>query len=261
MSKMQRRFIRLLWLGLALLMGGPTYAANVDATLQWARRVELSTPVSGVVAKVYVKGGDRVKANQPLVELDQRGFRAAVKGAEADVKRLGESRDEAHRELERSQQLYDRTLLSEHDLQLAKIANTTAEAKYEAARAVLTQARLDLQYSVVRAPFDALVLARPAQLGQTVVTRLQSVPLVTVVESGRMLAHAQVDEAGLAKLQQGQDVTVESAGHRFEGKVVQLGMEPVAGGTGTPRYAVDVVFSYPVGTILRAGQSATVSLP
>ena len=93
-----------------------------QATLQWGQRAELGTLVSGVVAEVPVRAGQSVNKGALLVTLDDRGFRARVQGAQAAVTRTGVRFEEAKREQERAIELYDRTVLSEHERQLAEIA-------------------------------------------------------------------------------------------------------------------------------------------
>ena len=244
-----------------LLCCGSAYAAGTSGTLEWARRVELSTPVSGVVSSVSVEPGDRVAKGAALVTLDQRGFRAELQRARAERTRLKQALAEARRERDRAQELYDRTLLSQHDLDLAKIGHTTAQASYEAAEAALTQAKLALEYSTVRAPFAGVVLSRPAQVGQTVVSRLRSVPLVVLAASGHVLARTAVEEAAVQRLSVGDRATVRLGEREFEGHIERLGLEPLEPRTEPLHYAVDVAFDYPHVEQLRAGQTVTVVLP
>lgn len=240
---------------------GVLQAAEVTGSLQWVRRVELSTPVSGVISQVAVNSGDEVQKGQPLLNLDARGFNALVKKAEARVQTGKEARDEARRELERTTEMYERTLLSDHELQLAKIALSNAEAELQAAEAERTLARLELEYSRVQAPFDGVVLERSAEVGQTVVTRMQSVPLLVLAETGRMLARIEVGEQELAALRKGMEAQVRAGGKTFRGTVQRLGMEPVIAAGGVAKYEADVLFDYPRSERLRAGQSAVVVLP
>jgi RND family efflux transporter, MFP subunit len=246
---------------LCVLGSGVLQAAEVTGSLQWVRRVELSTPVSGLISQVAVNSGDEVKRGQLLLNLDPRGFNALVKRAEARVQAGKEARDEAQRELERTTEMYERTLLSDHELQLAKIALSDAQANLLAAEADRTLARLELEYSRVSAPFDGVILTRSAEVGQTVVTRLQSVPLLVLAETGRMLARIEIGEQELAALRPGAEVQVKAGGKTFRGMVQRVGMEPVIAAGGVAKYEADVLFEYPRDERLRAGQSAIVVLP
>ena len=72
-------------LGLVLLGAGvESAAAEVTGVLDWLRRVELGTPVSGVVAEVLVRPGDRVERDQVLLRLQAPRFEAEL--ARADRK-------------------------------------------------------------------------------------------------------------------------------------------------------------------------------
>lgn len=243
------------------LGASPLWARDLAATLEWARRVELGTLVSGTVHRVSVDPGDRVKRDQVLIKLDARGFEAEVARTSAELARYEKVLEEATREWDRAKELYERTVLSDHELQLAEIGYVEADANYRSAKALLTQAELDLHYSAVRAPFDGVAIRRDAELGQTVVSRLQSMPLVVVAETGRMVARAWVSLDEAAGVIAGQALEVSIAGVRYAGTVRHLGLEPAARDGGEARYVLDVLFEYPPERILRAGQKALVHLP
>jgi membrane fusion protein, multidrug efflux system len=255
--------MRIAFMALAgvLVGGAPAAAIELDAVLDWARRVELGTPVSGTVARVHVQAGDRVPRNQPLLELDQRPFVAHVERAQAELDKAVPLREEAARERGRAEELYDRGVLANHELDLALVADARAEAEHRAAQAALAQARLDLEYSTLRAPFDAWVVRREAEIGQAVVTRLQPMTLVVLAEAARMTARAHVAQETLAGLEAGQRLTVRVAGDEHEGRVTRLGLEPVTGWGADALYALEVEIRLDPAERLRAGQVATIVLP
>lgn len=240
---------------LLLMLAALAEAGEEGATLHWARKVALGTPVSGVIAEVAVQAGDKITKGQVLLHLDDRALRAKVQGLEAEKQRAGDDLAEARRELDRTQELYDRTLLADHDLQLAKNQLTAAEADLATTEAALVQAQWQLEYSAVRAPFDGWVLRRNAEAGQTVVSELQAEPLLEVAAAGAMLAHARVPADELKKLKTGQAVEVTVGANRYPGHIRQVALEPEKDG----RYAVDVLFE--TRDLLRAGLPAKVMLP
>lgn len=235
-------------------------AAELQAQLDWARRVEMSTPVSGTVTQVMVEPGQRVKEGEALLKLDPRPFKARVAKAQADVASAKEALEEANREAERAQELFDRQVMSTHELQLDKIALTNAEAAYQRARSELELAKLDLEYSTVRAPYSAIVLQRRAEPGQTVVTRLQITPLLVLASAEQMVARAQVTAEQLSGFKPGSEVDVRVGEHAYRGTVGNLGLEAEDTGNG-PRYGVEVRIPADAGAGLRAGQQATIVLP
>ncbi len=233
------------------------HAAGLDAKLHWVRKVVMSTPISGVVSSVKVQVGEYVMKGQVLVQLDNRLLSANVVAQKAELKQALNSRDEAQHELGRTQALYDMTSLSDHDLKLAIIDRDAQEAGYQEARAALLQAELDLEYSAVRAPFNAWVINRQVEVGQTVVSRQSVVPLVVLAEAGRMVARAKVSAAKAEKLRKGRDVGVTIDGKTYKGKILSIAMEPEL--KASDKYSVDSVFETG-DKIFRAGQPAKVNL-
>jgi RND family efflux transporter MFP subunit len=234
------------------------WAADVPATLQWSQRVELSTPVSGVVKAVNVEVGDLVKKNQVLLSLDSTTYRASVAESQAEITRLNAEAEEAKRDLDRAQELYQRTILSTTDLDQAKLRRVNSLSKLVEARARLLQNQKILGDTSLRAPFDAVVILRQAEPGQSVASGLQPQMLLTLARSGEMIARMQLPSSQIDNLKTGQTVSVTVAGSSYTGKIKTLGLEPVWTKEGIA-YPVDVLFTNK--KILRAGTPAIVKLP
>ncbi len=228
---------------------------TLDARLQWQQWVALGTPVSGVVAEVTAIPGQRVQKDEVLLRLDTRPQQARVTGLEAERIARALDHDEARRELERIQELYARTLLADRDLTLAKIALANAEATLKSIEAQLVQAQWELEYSQIRSPFEAWVVRRNAEPGQTVISNLQAEPLMVVARAGVMLARVMIDGERVAELKPGQAITVSVAGKSYQGSLLRVGLEPGSDG----RYSVDVQFDSG-DQLLRAGLPARIKL-
>jgi len=245
---------------LLMLLTMPCQAAEFDATLQWSKRVDLGVPVSGVVQKVYVDVGQRLKKGDKLLQLDDTVFKVKVREARSSLKSQVEIYKEAKREKNRSQELYDRTVLSDHELQVAKNNEVKAAAERDQAQAALVKAKQILKYSTLRAPFNALVLERRAQAGKVIAARLNPETLFVVADADTMLARINVSETQLAAFKLGQSANVIAGGNSISGVIKAIGFEPVGGGSSASSYPIDIEFS--VGThVFRAGQHVKVELP
>ena len=251
------KFLLTVLLGFHMLA---SVAAEIEGRLDWARRVEMSTPVSGTVTQVMVEAGARVPKGEPLLMLDQRPFKARLSQAEAQLTSAKEALEEAKREAERAEELFERQVMSTHELQLEKIALTDAETAYQRASSELELAQLDLEYSTVRAPYPAIVLQRRVEPGQTVVTRLQTTPLLVLASAEQMLARTAVTVEQLTQLSPGSNVEVRVGGRSYQGTVGNHGLEPEQADNG-PRYQVEVRIPAAADSDLRAGQTATIVLP
>ena len=245
------------WFGLlALLTIFPAMAADVEALIQWSRRTELATPVSGVVASVAVNAGERATKGQLLLALDDAPFRATVQQAEAQLARHKSERDEAARDAKQAQELYDRTVLSTVELENAKMKLARADAGYKDVAAALDRARYRLRVSALRAPFDAVVLSRHAEPGQSVAAEFKPPVLLVIASAGEYLAQARVTAERIAGLKTGQALSVVAGGKTYAAQLKALAHEPAGG---KELYVLEAVFT--AQEPLYAGQAARIQLP
>lgn len=257
MTKLQSGLVACL---LGLHASAAVLAADVPAVVGWSQRVELGTLVSGVVNEVHVQPGQAVKKGDQLISLDSRGFSSQVSRRLAAHRHAQAMLEEARREDERAIELYDRTVLSDFERNQALVALEAARAKAEAARAALVEARLDLERSVVRAPFDGVVLAVNAAPGQTVISELQSQALVTVADNRVYRARAQIDATQAGQLEQGKTLRATVRGQALDASVSYVGFEPVAQSGQGPRYELVAEIAAGEGPPLRVGETVILHL-
>ncbi|MCG5497621.1 efflux RND transporter periplasmic adaptor subunit [Ectothiorhodospira variabilis] len=256
------RFL-LIWIAVLLVpatsLAEEGFADETPARLDWSMRMEVGSPVSGVVTRVKVQPGDRVGEGDVLVSLDDRAPKAELARARAQEQRLKLAREEAEREYERTREMYDRALISSRELALAEIDQSMARAAHQGARAELTQARLGLEYSQVKAPMEALVVAQHVHPGQVVQNTLQVQPLLTLAVVQPMVAILEVSSRRAAELEPGTQVRVRVEDQEFQGRVQRVGLEALESDAGS--FQAWVAFDPPEDHRLRAGMSAWVVLP
>ncbi|MES9969383.1 MAG: efflux RND transporter periplasmic adaptor subunit [Candidatus Thiodiazotropha sp.] len=243
-----------------LLFTGQLFARDLEAVTDWNNRVELTTLVSGMVGRVNVEVGASVKRGEVLLELDQRRFQSRLAAAESRLEATSQQNEEAKRELDRALELYDRTLLSDHERKQAEIAAASSDAAYREAEAKLVTIRLQREYSRVTAPFDGVVESIYVQSGQAVINRHRAMPLLTLVDNSRMKAVTEVDEGSAIGLKPGVTVQVGVRGQWLDGAIHSMGIQPTATQSNGSRYRLEVVFSPDSDIMLRAGEKAVVRL-
>ena len=253
-SKFNLKNTSLLNMILMLSISSLVTAEEFEGTLAWSKRVELTTPVNGIVQNVFSQSGKVAAKGEVLVQLDPRVFKADLKFSKAKFKNTNEQSLEAKRELDRQLDMYDRSMLSDHDLQIAKNNFTAARSNYLQAQADLTKAKLNLEYSAIRAPFNAIVIHSTAVKGQVVTSEFTPPVLVVVAEAQRMLATFSTSIDSVNKLVLNQGVGVNVAGKSYRGKILDIALEPSKSG-----YAVNVIFDSK-DNVLRAGQKVIIDL-
>lgn len=249
----------LIVLGLSVTM--PSMANELEARIDWGERHVISAPLAGLVREIQIKPGDRVEKGQTLFNLDSRRLQADARGMEAERARLRLELAEADREVERAEELYDRTLIAIRELELARIQQAMATARLNRVDANLQKIRIDLDDSRIRAPAAARVLSVTVTPGEAVSPALAPPILATLGSSDQMRAETTVDANTAGRLQLGQRARVRlDNGDAFDGSVATVGWEIEDIGFG-PGYRLDIVFSPPETTQLRAGQGARITLP
>jgi RND family efflux transporter MFP subunit len=199
--------------------------AEVFGSVEPGREARLSAEVAGRVAQLAPAAiaGGRVSQGDALVELDRADLEVALVAAEA---RLEEARaalvreqaeaDQALRELQHAG-VEDAGPLARREPQVA-----VARAAVAAAEAQRRRAQLDLERTVLRAPFDALVTAERVELGQVVAPGMSLLDLVSIEAFEVRLPLVDRERALLAPLHVGEIagppvlLEVESAGRRVE---------------------------------------------
>jgi len=185
-------------------------AKSVVATgkIEPITKVEIKSKASGIVKKLYIDAGDKVKAGQVLAELDREEILASVRsqeaqllsaeanlaGAQADLKRaevdaMGVDIPTLKRAFERATQMAGEGVVSQAALDEAQRAYEMAVNKQKVAQAQVTvfkakvaQAKAEVQrntanlqqlkeqlgYTTITAPIDGIVLSRDVEVGDAV---------------------------------------------------------------------------------------------
>ena len=161
------------WSALAVL---PVLAAD---------KIELTTRVSGVVDQVLVKAGQSVKKGAILLRLDKTILQARFDEATAEHARAQADEADARRELDREQELFDRTVSSTTELDAAKLRYTRAQTALAAAAARRVIAQKNLADAELKAPFNGVVSAVPGAPGTVVAADCQPKTLVILSSGSR----------------------------------------------------------------------------
>ena len=101
-----------------------------------------------------------------------------------------------------------------------------AKGLYDEALARLKQEGKNLEDTVMRAPFDAYVVAREAEPGEVVASGLKPQTLLVLARAGEMLARFKLYDTQIGQFKPGQTITVEANGQSYQGKISAIGLEP-----------------------------------
>jgi len=192
----------------AVQRGDIARSVVATGTIEPLTKVEVKSKASGIVEKIYVDAGDRVKAGQLLAELDKEQLQSAVaesranleaaeatqQAAEAsyqknlvdaegpDVPYLKSDMDRAHdsykqglialnamQDAEKNYQLaLNRQVSAQRNVQVSKAQVAQAGAQIAQAKAAVDNADENLRYATITSPIDGTVLSKDVEVGDAV---------------------------------------------------------------------------------------------
>jgi RND family efflux transporter MFP subunit len=129
------------------------YSGRVEAV----ERVEVRARVSGYIESIRFVDGQIVEPGDLLFVIDPRPYRAALSRAEAELASARASLALAENDARRAERLMQSEVISRERFETQTTARRTAAADVEAAKAAVEQARLDLEFTEVRAPIRGRV--------------------------------------------------------------------------------------------------------
>lgn len=127
--------------------------------------VSVSPQVSNRLTNIYVDLGDTVEAGQLMAKIYDKTFRDQLSQAQAQLaqSRIALRRDSA--QFERQRQLLEMDLVSDSEYEIALATYRNTMAQLESARASLTQAQENFNFTEVRAPVNGVVVSRSLEEG------------------------------------------------------------------------------------------------
>ena len=123
-------------------------------TVEPEHSVQVRAQVSGVLQSVLFKEGDLVKAGQLLFQIDPRTFQASYQQAQAQLARDMAQLENAKVQQERLAPLLKREFITRQEYDVAVTSTKSLEAVVAADRALLEQARIQLEFSRIHAPIS-----------------------------------------------------------------------------------------------------------
>jgi RND family efflux transporter MFP subunit len=234
---------------------------SASGTLAAEEQIILGTKVIGRVGEISVDLGSRVRKGQAIARIDQSDYRLRVEQAEAalqqarvrlglppagnsekvDIEQTATVRQaaavlkDAHLTHDRMVELWERKFIARAELDTAVSQLAVAEGSYQDAieevrnrQAVMVQRRSELEIArqqladtVITSPFDGAVSERQASVGQYLPA---GAPVVTLVRTDPLRLRLAVPEreAGLVRIGQSVDLTVEGDPNKYQGRVARL---------------------------------------
>ncbi len=229
---------------------------EATGTINAVITVQVGSQVSGTIDKLYADFNSKVKKGQVVARIDPSLFEGALLQAKADLENARANSSAARANLEKARAAeaqaradYERTkpltaqgVMSPQALDVSKANEDAAKSAISAAEAAVLQAdaqasqkaaavkvaQTNLDYTVIHAPIDGVVVSRNIDIGQTVAASLQAPTLFTIAQDlTKMQVYTKTDESDVGHIKVGQPVTFKVdafPSDEFRGKVSQIRM-------------------------------------
>ena len=188
----------------------PLYA-RFPGIVTSTNEVQVASRLMGYVRKLPVHEGQLVKKGDLLLSLDQNDIQGGIRQAQAALAKAESVLAEAKANHDRFLALFEQKAVPEQQFQQVEMGYQVAQGNHAAAQAALKQARSQLKYVDVRAPFAGTVVNKFIDIGQLAAP---GQPLMTLQSSGQLQIRVQVSQLAFEHLKIEQPVFVT-----FDGKI------------------------------------------
>lgn len=165
--------------------------------LEAVESVEVRPRIGGTIERVHFRDGSFVKSGDLLFTIDPRPYQAEVARAEAQLVSAQSQSELAKAELARAQKLLDAKAVSRQEYDQLTSGARTSDANIKAAEAALRVARLNLEYTAVRAPIGGRISRAVITTGNLVDDKTV---LTTLVAQAKVYAYFDASEQTFLRL-------------------------------------------------------------
>ncbi|MGD0898821.1 MAG: efflux RND transporter periplasmic adaptor subunit [Thermoguttaceae bacterium] len=167
---------------------------DFDGKTDAVNTVQLRAHVTGYLDKHFFENreGYDVKKDEPLFKIDPRVYEAELNRSEALLAQARALLDRTQRDYTRADELLKKHAIAQSDYDLAKGDRDSAAAAVKTAEAVRDSAKLNVDFTLISAPFDGQVSRRLVDPGNLITADVTV--LTTIVQRDPMYAYFDVDE-------------------------------------------------------------------
>lgn len=186
--------------------------------------VKLVARVEGYLEKIHFQDGQRVKKGDLLFTIQQDQYKANVERAQSDINAIKAKLDYAETEYKRFGRLFEQRAAAATQVDQWKFERDSARAALEAAQANLVNAKLDLSYTTVMAPFDGRMSRHLIDAGNFVGAGGQETVLAEINRIDPMYVYFTINERDLLRVIGSEDGQSRGAAPRKNKQVLYMGL-------------------------------------
>jgi membrane fusion protein, multidrug efflux system len=185
------------------------------ASLEGSNDIEIRPQVGGYIEKIFVDEGSFVKKGQPIFKINDQPYREALNNASASLSVARANQASAEINVDKLEPLVQNQVISPIQLKTAKAAYDAATAYVSQADAMVANAKINMGYSLIKAPVDGYIGRIHVKIGS--LAGLSSAdPLTNISEVKDVRAYFSVSETAFLRFKD------EYPGKTIEDKITHL---------------------------------------
>lgn len=236
------------------------------------KEIEIKPQVSGVVKKIHVEAGDRVKEGDLLAKVEIIPNLVNLNKAESRLKIARIQAADTKKSCDRRRKLFKKGIIAESELQQYEVAYdsareelVTAETNLELVKEGIAKTMGTTTNTLIRSTIDGMVLDVPVEVGKFVIETNNfnaGTTIASVADMGEMIFEGQVDESEVGKIKPGMDLilTVGAIEHEtFDATLEYISPKGVEE-KGAIQFEIRANVNLKKSHFLRAGYSANADI-
>jgi RND family efflux transporter MFP subunit len=193
------------------------------------RKAAVASKATGRLVFLGFEEGDKVRKGEIIGRLESADMEAALSQAKADLDVQKAELNDASQSLERAKRLLDGKMISQSEFDGAQSRYDRVLASIASREAGVRAAQVQLENTLIRAPFDGTILTKNADIGEVVAPfaagASSRVAIVTIADMGSLEVEADVSESNIERISAGQacEITLDAyPDKRYQGSVNKI---------------------------------------
>jgi len=227
---------------------------HFTAKVRPVQRANLSTKIMGQIAEVYVEEGEKVREGSMMLKINSDDLEAKLATVKAHLKEAKANLENAETQFERVRILHQRKSATQKEYDDSKTQFQSAKARVEGQHQSGNEILELLEYAVLRAPFDGIVVGKFVQKGDLASPGL---PMIQIESDQYLEVVAKIPEKDISLFTNTDTVqiSVGALNKVFSGQVTKI--NPSAS---NKHGQFEVTFSLPISPEVKSGMYAIVTL-
>lgn len=190
---------------MTVTLGSVPLTAVVPGTVVSDQKAQISSRLMGYIKDLNVKVGQEVKRGDLLFSIDSTDVKSQINQANSAYQQAIAALEDAKLDYDRFNKLFKEDSVSKQQLDKIKLQYSVAQENLSAAKSGLDQAKAQLNYANVRAPFNGVIVEKMAEAGGLA---SPGQPIVVIENLQSVSVQTEVSEDLFAVLRGGDEATV-----------------------------------------------------